>query len=393
MDKKIVPTNKENRLMELDVIRGIALFGILVVNINYFSTPALYADMFNMNAKISFMEQWMKWMVIFFFEFKFVSLFSLLFGISFALFLSRLEKRGIRSRTLFKRRLVFLLIIGLIHLFFFWYGDILTIYALLGFLLLLFVETKPKTQLKWIISLPILPILMLTSIIMFGDNISSTFTHQMENIYHNAMHSYADGTAIEIFQQRFVDIKYIYQGYILMIPVIFSMFLLGMYTWKKGYITHASNYKEELKKVQRYSAWIGIPFAFLAVFSDTKIESVASPFYFIQYISHVGSGPILAIFYMSSLILLLQKEEWRKRFFFLQPVGRMALTNYVMQTIICIFIFYSFGGGLFGRINVIEGFGIALLIFLLQILGSQIWLNHYGMGPLETIWRMYTYKK
>ncbi|WP_058308969.1 DUF418 domain-containing protein [Gracilibacillus massiliensis] len=393
MNKAIIPTNKKDRLVELDVIRGIALFGILVVNINYFSTPALYADMFHMSESLTLPEKWLKWITIFFFEFKFVSLFSILFGVSFSLFLTRLKTRGISVNTLFKRRLYFLLIIGLIHLFFFWYGDILTIYALLGFLLLLFVDTKPKVLLKWIISLPLLPILMLTFGMIFRNNILSTFTVQIASIYEHAIYYYANGTVVDIFKQRLIDIAYIYQGYVLMIPVIFSMFLLGMYIWKSGYITQISTYKRELQKTRKYSGLTGMIFSFLAVWADEQIETITSPFYFIQYMSQVISGPVFAIFYMTSLLLLLQNKIWRQRLYYLQSVGRMALTNYLMQTFICLLIFYSFGLGLFGQLNLIASFSITILIFLVQIGYSHLWLHYHRMGPIEMIWRTFTYKQ
>ncbi|WP_208592090.1 DUF418 domain-containing protein [Gracilibacillus suaedae] len=394
MKKQLSPTSKKERLMELDVIRGFALFGILVVNMSYFSTPALYADMLGIDGHVHLIENVLRWGISLFFEFKFVSLFSLLFGISFAMFLARLEHKKVKAKTLFKRRLRFLLVLGLIHLLFFWYGDILTIYALLGFLLPIFVTFNRKIMLWWVCLLPLIPILLLIFAIITKFNMMESHTLQtIEHLYMNTIHTYGNGSFIDIFKHRLIDIMFIYQGYILMIPVIFSMFLFGIYAWKSGYISEPIKNVKVLKQMQKYSLIIGAPFALIASFSEFKVNSYFSPFYYIQFIGHAVSGPALAIFYMISLLLILQKHSWKHRLSFLQPVGRMALTNYLMQTLICTNLFYSTGFGLFNQVNTLVRFGIATLIFIAQVIISQIWLQYYQMGPLEAIWRKYTYQE
>lgn len=129
MESKVAPTKEKERLLELDVLRGIALFGILVVNMSYFSTPALLVDILGLSKAEGLLNEIVVVIMAVAFEFKFVSLFSFLFGVGFALFLSRLQNKEVHAELIYRRRIRFLLVVGLIHLFFFWYGDILTLYA------------------------------------------------------------------------------------------------------------------------------------------------------------------------------------------------------------------------------------------------------------------------
>ncbi|MCK0471775.1 DUF418 domain-containing protein [Halalkalibacter sp. APA_J-10(15)] len=393
MEGKVVPTKEKERLLELDVLRGIALFGILVVNMSYFSTPALLADILGLSKGEGLLNEIVVIIVTVAFEFKFVSLFSFLFGVGFALFLSRLENKEVHARSIYRRRIRFLLVVGLIHLFFFWYGDILTLYALIAFLLPFYLNKKSRTLLVWSGALLIMPLVLLSLLLLVGFDSGGSFPKVVGDMYDQALYAYANGSAWEIFLQRLVDIAMIYQGYILMAPVILGLFLLGMYAWQSRLIANAKQHIGTMKRIRNYSFCIGFPFALLSIWAQSYVDYISSPYYVIQYIGYSVSGPALALFYISAIYVCMQSQRFRVIIAFFQPVGRMAFTNYLLQTLICTSLFYSYGLGLFGKIEAAAGFLLAVIIFIFQIFISRYWLSRNKMGPMEWLWRKYTYYK
>ncbi|WP_416148329.1 DUF418 domain-containing protein [Salipaludibacillus sp. HK11] len=392
MNKNLQPLKVNERLLELDVLRGIALFGILVVNMKYFATPVLYLEMLGLNWWDDSLNLTFKLLVQLVFEFKFISMFSFLFGVGFALFLSRAEKKGISGFPLMKRRLLFLLVVGLVHLFFIWYGDILTIYALLGFLLLFFLKKKLKLIIRWAFCFIIFPVVLYSLTIVFDlDNTSQIYN--IEGIMERAVYAYTEGTMFDIFVQRVVDIAAIYHGHIFIIPTVFGMFLLGVYAWKSGIISNAKQQTHRIKQVRNRSLLIGLPFVVVSSLAGIYDGSMSSQYFIIQNLGNSISGPAIAIFYMSSIFLLLQKDYWRRMLAFLQPIGRMAFTNYLFQSVICTMIFYSYGLGQFGNVGYARGFLLAMIIFFFQVIFSYYYLKSFKMGPVEFLWRKYTYKK
>lgn len=384
------------RLIELDVIRGFALFGILVVNMAYFSSPALYTGT-KRYQESDLMNHATQLFIHLFFEFKFISIFSFLFGLGFAIFIHRMKKRERSPKYYYRRRIQFLLMIGLIHLLFIWYGDILVVYALLALVLPYFVHKKATVVLKWACWCLMLPPLLLSIVYIFSV-VQPTVLQSAGLLIHNdhlvyqSMTHYKEGTFIAILGQRFTDIFTIYKAYLIMAPMIFGLFLLGMYVWKKGIIQNITGHINCLKRICQFSLVIGFPAALVSVWAGMNVEEILSPYYFIQYTTHFISGPALAVFYMSLLMLLFQRKVWQSVLRRLQPVGKMALTNYLLQSLICTTLFYSYGFGFYSSITVLNGFSLSIVIFTVQLLFSHLWLKRYSFGPLEWLWRKYTYQ-
>src|SRR5687768_1847180 len=143
--RPMAPVDAGERIDVLDILRGFAIFGILVVNLLFFSQPLYW----RMELPQDPIDRWTSLFITFFFQGKFYSLFAFLFGLGLAIQLMRAQERGAEVAPVFKRRLWYLLLIGLTHATLIWYGDILHIYALLGFLLVLFRNRQPKTILIW----------------------------------------------------------------------------------------------------------------------------------------------------------------------------------------------------------------------------------------------------
>ncbi|UTR14027.1 DUF418 domain-containing protein [Salipaludibacillus sp. LMS25] len=389
---KLVPTKVNERIVELDVLRGIALFGILVVNMKYFSTPALYLEMQGITWWDDPLNRLVDILVQLFFEFKFISIFSFLFGTGFALFLSQLKQKAVIIGPFVRRRLTFLLLVGFSHLFFIWYGDILTVYALLGFLLPLFIKKQQKAILILAFSFLLFPVFLFCIALFTGIGNSERLQILMAEMSNQAVFAYSEGVMTDIFVQRMIDIAVIYQGHLFIMPMVFGMFLLGVYAWESGMIKKAREYPLFMKRIRNSSVLIGLPFILISAWTGARIESVSSPHYIIHYAGHVISGPAFAIFYISSLFLFMQKDRWREKLLFFQPVGRMAFTNYLLQSFICTTLFYSYGLGLFGKVDKAAGLLLASVIFVFQLIVSHYWLRKKKMGPVEAIWRSFTYK-
>lgn len=392
------PTSSSERIVTLDVIRAIALFGILSVNMKFFSTPTLQAEMANISYATTLLDQISQWLIFIFAEFKFISMFSMLFGIGFLLFMERGIRRGIDVKKLFKRRLLFLLCFGVIHIFFFWYGDILTFYALLGLVLLLTKEKKPKFLLKAsfiTISIPIILFLLLSLLV---SSYEQGFSPEQQVINQNEVTRivdiYSGGSYSEIFMQRLNDIGMIIFGNIFLAALVLTMFFFGMYLWKTGIFTHTTENLARVRKITLIALLIAIPGLILAIVGKLFFNGADSPWYFLQFAGLFISGPTLSVFYVMSLLLVLENKQRLTRVArFLQPVGKMALSNYLIQTILCTFIFYGYGLGLFGKIGPFYGILITIGIYALQILYSYYWMKKFQFGPMEWLWRRLTYGK
>ncbi|QDQ01966.1 DUF418 domain-containing protein [Lysinibacillus fusiformis] len=335
-------TQKE-RIVSLDIIRGLALFGILFINVAAYQViieGGPMPDYSGINGIINTL-------IDIFVEKKFFSIFSFLFGVGFYIFASRAESRGDKPRLRFARRLFALLLIGIVHLFVFW-GSILAIYAVIGFFLLPFYNAKVSTISKWLLSIITVHVIaILIQILQPNSGVLSNVCGLLGN----------DAVAI------------------------FIMFLSGFLVAKAGWVSHVSEFSKQIKWIQimtfplfiGFSIWIW----FAAQGNDQNLQSI------------LGLGVIpTTYFYLTSLFLLLENKRIVK---LLKPIGRvgqMAFTNYWAQSFIGVAIISLMGLEVVSPNNVVI---IATLTFLIQIIYSVIWFKFFKMGPLEKVWRFMTY--
>jgi uncharacterized protein len=377
----------------LDALRGVALLGIFISHIPDFSghsfmMPAAQAalDRFGVDGAAALVQD-------FLIRAKFYSLFSLLFGIGFAVQLESAARRDANFVRHFARRLTILLVIGLIHACF-WYGDILKDYALIGFVLILLRRAKPKT-IAWATACvfalrAIWPLIVSAGVSMM----SPMSSHRDPGGGFDALtrtFATADPSAIFFANLELVQLKALQMIYDGRAISILAMFLLGALLGKLGLHRNLSNHRTLLGTV----FWICAPIGVIGNAVLTPLHAVTPDFpptgmWVIENTLYAIAVPAMAIAYASGFAWL-WSGGWGSMLRWLAPAGRMALTTYVTQTLIGIGIFYGVGLGLYGQIGLVEGTTLAVGIFAAQCVVAKVWLRWFRFGPIEWVWRRATY--
>jgi len=400
-----LPVLQTERSDILDVLRGFALLGVLLDNVFGFTGWGFMTQ--PMREALS---TWPADGVVALSEFtfikgKFYSLFSLLFGIGFSIILIRNEQRGINPLKIFYRRLFILLLIGAGHLFFLWEGDILMLYALIGMLLPLFRKCSDKALLIWAAALSLSPILIdMVKVLLHvktGDFIEAVAKRidtsngvPTDDSY--AQYLFKEGSGWQEWRNwqqsgffwRYSDLIESNR-----IPKVLGMFLLGFYAGRKMIYANLENYVSLFKKLRLWGFVIGIPSAITCTYFSIFQKSIPNPLGLGNTFFYAFSVVPLCLAYTSVICLHWIKRKGNSKLKVLAPVGRMALTNYLMQTIIGITLYYGVGFGLGGNIGPAAFIPIGLAVYALQILYSNLWFKYFNYGPMEWIWRQLTYWK
>lgn len=400
------PTAPSERIGELDVLRGFALFGILVVNMMYFAHP-VYREVLAPMAWPGLHDRLAEAFVMFFGHGKFLTLFSLLFGIGLAMQMRRAAERGRSVVPLYLRRMLILFAFGAAHIVLLWFGDILLYYSILGAVLLLFRNRQPRAIMKWAAALIILPLVLVAGqigLVELGRSvpegaaeIEAAFAEtaaRYQQAYDTALEVYATGTFGEMVQQRLADYGFTTVGLFFsgMGFLVMAMFLVGLWVGRRGVVFDIANHLPLIRKTAVWGLVLGIAGNLMYVSAVATADPLSfSPLLLLMTVGILIGAPGLCLAYAGGLTLLLQRDDWRARLDFLAPVGRMALTNYILQSVIATTIFYGYGLGLYGRIGPAVALLLAILVFAVQVPLSRWWLARYRFGPLEWLWRTLTY--
>jgi len=403
--QQAMPVSLTDRADILDVLRGFAILGILLDNIVGFSGWGFMLQSTRESLNTWPADGLLGLSELSFVNGKFYSLFSLLFGIGFSIILIRNEQRGINPLKIFYRRLSILLIIGAAHLFLLWEGDILFLYAFIGLFLPLFRKCSDKTLLIWAAALIASPILIdVVKVLLhiktgaFLETIAQSIDKKtgipIDDNFRNYL--YKDGSGWQEWRNWQASGFFYRYSYIIesnRIPKVLGMFLLGFYAGRKMIYTNLENYVPLLKKIRRWGFIIGIPAGLALAFFEIDNKAVPNAWGLLDtFFYAIGVIP-LSLAYVSAICLQWVKKKGNSKWKWLAPVGRMALTNYLMQTILCITIFYGVGFGFGGNIGPVIFYPIAIGIYLLQILYSNWWFKYFNYGPFEWVWRQLTYGK
>lgn len=403
------PVPPHERIEVVDILRGFAIFGILLVNMELFSSPFYPTVTETMEAGP--VDRVVGWLIRFLAEGKFYTLFSLLFGVGFSLQMSRARARDAPFVPFYQRRLFVLLLIGWAHAFWLWAADVLAVYALLGFLLLLFPTRSDRTVIRWAVLCLAIPILINAGLLglvevggplrPFAEQVERRFVEtaaQYEALAERSVQVYSQGSFREIMAQRAQDVRFNYldlsDGWLVWSPHIFAMFLIGMYAGRHGLLQDVSAHRSMFRRALQWGFGLGVAgnLVFVAA-GELSNPVVPSLLGLVGTMFFVIGATGLCFCYASAIVLLAQVDAWRKRFAPLAAVGRMALSNYLLQSVVCTTIFYSYGLGLYGQVGPAVGVALTVAIFVIQVALSGWWLRRFRFGPLEWVWRSLTYGK
>jgi uncharacterized protein len=400
------PVTAEDRLEHIDLVRGYALLGVLLVNLHsWFRTPPQrywsgqhpYPDFWNLAAD-HLSQVW--------FSGKSVTLFSMLFAIGLCIQRERAFAKGVPWGEYAFRRIGSMFLFGVLHVVLLWLGDVLHVYALVGLLALLFLGRERRTVGLWIAALIGVALLM-----TFGQWAWSLIRHtpapsltsprmkELQDWAQACVSGYTQTSWFAVLRFRLSDYRKVMLsstlvGFWLM---TFFNFLIGIYLWKHGAVRAPRDHMPLLRRVAGWGLGLGL----LANIA-TDVFAAYRPFLFAHWnwarhlapfigLCHTLGLQTMALGLGATLIVLWQNPTWQRRLRPLTYVGRMAFTNYITQSIVCTTLFYGFGFGLYDKIGPLAGHGIVAVIYGLQILLSRLWLTHFRYGPLEWLWRTLTY--
>lgn len=406
---RLEPVAARERIQLLDVLRGFALFGVLLANMAWLSGEDLVlTEARAASLPTAAFDHYAKYLINFFVDGKANTIFAFLFGLGFAVQLIRAEERGTSILPVYARRLFWLLVFGLAHMLLLWYGDILHLYALMGFALILFRRRSGKTLLITGVALAILPFSLLFSLPwLFASLLGAPDAAERAAELAADMQArearlavFADGGYLAVIREhlRYNVSDYLTSGIMFALaPYALGRFLLGYYVGRRRLLHDAHLHLALFRRLLVWGLIFGVPgnaiFVWVSVALDNKTANEASLWAVgAAWIINLGI-PAMSLFYVSAIVLLFQRRAWQRRLRWLAPVGRMALTNYLVQTLFHLFIFYGFGIGLglIGRVGTSLCIPLSLSIFALQILYSHWWLARFRFGPAEWLWRTLTY--
>lgn len=357
------PIRPAERIDAIDVLRGIALLGVLAINVVTEFRVSIFEQFLAGKPPASPLDQAVETILTLAVEMKAFALFSLLFGAGLAIQFERLANSK-RRTSLLVRRLAVLLAFGLIHLCLIWNGDILTEYALAGLIVLPFLF-GPRWLLVWAALAFLLLYLSMQAFPPAG-----LFPSTAAIIHHvaDANRIYPTGGFLDVLAFRLREIPFIVPLHVFIFPRTIGLFFLGGFAWRAGIVRNAP----------RRLLSVGIPCTGLgAALILAGAEALGTI--------------LLALGYAATIIGIANLESGKKLLGWAAPLGRMAFTNYLAQSLIFGWIFYGYGLGLFGRLGVASALAIGVAVYIGQVFFSAWWLRRYRYGPVEWLWRTLMY--
>lgn len=389
-----------NRIKTIDIIRSIALLGILIFNIQ---TYALFTfltpeQVYKLGLDSPEIYAPLQFLLHIFVNGQFYTIYSFLFGLGFYLLYQKNIRQGLDAGKIFKRRLWILLLIGLVHGLVFWFGDILHKYGIFGFTLLYFNKKSVRSIVKWIIGLMTFSFLL--QILISFINPAAPKTLEINPIIMEVVQTWQHGSIGAVFSLQKLGVAMLWvmnveNGLSSNIHYL-CMFLLGLIAGKMDVFNRIPEFKNKLLK----SALIIFPILILIKaitnFDILGIKVMTEiPFQFRELIFKLMifiTTPFITICYLIFFSVLFSNTK-SAVFDWIGNTGKLGLTNYLMQTLLCMILFYGYAFGLSGKTTLLETTFYAILIYIFQVIYSNIWLKYFKTGPVENLWRLLSKSK
>lgn len=377
---------QKRRDAHIDALRGFALFGILIVNVMSFSSGLLAPSLGVLSEVSSVADQVVFLLVAFLAEFKFYPIFAFLFGYGFALFWRRARWRGGDQSRLYSRRVLFLGLLGVFHGVFIWFGDILSRYAITALLLKSSLDAGPRKLLRSMLGwlLPATAIAILFSVA--GATVKEAPVQSVvESIY-------PVGDYVQITEQRLRDYLSITLYFCFLIPQVMVIFLAGVLTARMGWLARPHKHRTFWLTVLKIGLVVGIPVNIDWAYLSWKGAWTGNPTWSTWMPVLDLLTPLQSAAMVATLALTLHRPVTQAIVRILAPAGRMPLTNYLAQSVVCSTVLYGYGLGLGNSLGQAALAALAIGIYCTQIVASHWWLARHDTGPLEAWWRRVVYR-
>jgi uncharacterized protein len=373
------------RLNTLDVVRGMAILGILLANIVAFSRPALAEMIGVMEDPQDLVDRWAEALRLAFVSAKFRSSLAVLFGVGMYLQFQRRSAIDGNWPGGYLKRTAFLFLFGLLHFLLLWWGDILMVYAIVASIACLLVGVG-DSALKWIaagaaaVSVAFAGLFALLAALIPGDfGMGDAWSAEREYAV------FAEGSYLEQLLYRLEFLPLALSSIFGIAPALFALFAIGILFGRSGVLAAPSQHPAIRNRVLAISLGIGLPLNMLAL--------LAVPwggYFTFMTVWELAVGPLLAPAYVMLTAMAAEARLFPRLSSIVSKVGRMALSCYILQTVLCVAIFYSWGLGLYGRLDAIQMLGVVVVVWLANGAFAHLWLSRFSIGPLEWALRSLT---
>lgn len=382
----------------IDALRGFALFGILVVNIQSFAWGVSAPTMGLLWAQSTWRDEWTIWLTSFIFEFKIYPVFCFCFGYGFAIMAKNWRHAGLNVnavRQRFTRRINFMLCLGLFHGFIIWFGDILARYALTAYLLNKHIGKGPRQLLKPLRFWGIVSVVMIIVTVVLNRLFATKLAQDDSTVVTamiDAFYVYTSGNYSDTITARVGDYGFVLFSWLFLFPQAVFLFIVGAIVAQLGWLKSPLKHRAKWQRILVVSLVLGLPLAIVVANHNLAAALDATLFPTTIVGLAFSLSFLLTPAYIAAFALICTTTFGGRFVSLLAPIGRMALTNYLMQSILLFALLLGAGFGLadVGQFNL---FLIAIGIYIMQLVASHLYLQNFSAGPLESIWRRYTYQQ
>jgi uncharacterized protein len=389
------------RLPTLDILRGFALMGILIMNMPGFSYSwfAEADGSFHWPGQADKLAEQVRDAL---FSGKFNSMFSLLFGIGFTIQFTRMQQQDpLHATGLYVRRLLVLLVIGVLHATLFWTGDVLHVYAVLGLLLVFGLRRLSDRGVVVLMALCLLYPLLSGALrfVVFTPEVVALRVQQELALAASNNAAFGAGGFLDAVRENlrmlardYTDPLSAWGTFGWYVSMAFTM-LLGLLAGRRRWVQRIPELMPQIRRLMWWALAVGLGCgaAFSAIFALNRVPG-PSLIKLLGSLLYNLSRPAMMIFYVLLIVRLAQLPVWQRRLSLFAAAGRMPLSNYLMQTLICTTLFYNWGFGLWDKVGPAWGFVLSLTIFFgLQVPFSLWWTRRFERGPMEALWARLTY--
>ncbi len=396
----LLPVASSERYVILDVLRGFAILGICMANYPEFSLYSFLPESARAVLPLASASRVLQWLLYIFVDGKFYTLFSLLFGIGFSIIITNAARKGGNGFLIFYRRMGLLVLIGALHLMLIWSGDILLLYALLGMLLPLFRDVSNRGLLTVAAAFLLLPIAVDALSVCLGVNLADAAVERQwhwcvrygiteDNFAYWLRDATSYGQVLQFLVQgawermsEFVDGNRYFK--------VLGLFLLGFWIGRNRLYADLERIRPQLRRLTLVGLLVGLPLSVVYAWSGMCGHPWGKVFHTAIYTFSVYP---LGFAYLAGLSLIFLRCPGAAFWQWMSAPGRMALTNYILQSLLGMFLFYGVGLGWGASMGLPATEFIVLLVYLAEMALSIMWLSVFRFGPLEWVWRMLTYGK